>query len=93
MLGKEKQSGGTLDLPPNIQTTNLVEPFWLSAGIQIPINTLFILCSKNSSNLTCSIKLRVPRVDNINGQSTVPPLGSSFMPGHLQNTEIFTIKF
>ena len=29
---KEEQSRGTVDWPSKIQTTNLVEPFWLCAG-------------------------------------------------------------
>ena len=48
----EEQGGGAGDWPPKIQTTNLVEPFWLSEGGKIPIKTIFILSSENSHSLT-----------------------------------------
>ena len=39
LAAKEEQSGGTVDRPQKIQTSNLVGPFWLSAAIKI--NAIF----------------------------------------------------
>ena len=43
-------------------------------------------CSENSPNLTCYIRLRVQHSGN--GQSTVPPLRSSFLQWRLLATDI-----
>ena len=69
---KEERNGGTVDWPLNLQTSNLVGPFWLSAGSYTHKHN-FHLCSENSRNLECSIQL----VNNMNDKSTVSPLRSS----------------
>ena len=47
---KEERSGGTVDRPLKIQTTNLVECRQLDTH-----KLIFILCTENSPNLTCSL--------------------------------------
>ena len=42
VLGKNEQSGGTVNWQPKIQTTKLVGPFWLSTDSEIPTNEIVI---------------------------------------------------